>query len=197
MMFMRSVIVFIILILLIRLPLLAQERNYHVLKYKITGNDTLPFATITGAEIYAVRVFDNKRQANKNNRLIRNVKAVYPWAKLAGAKLVEYESILLNTESKKEQRKIMKQVENEIQEEYGGELRKLTISQGKILIKLIDRETGDTSYDLVQDFRGNFVAFFYQSFARIFGYNLKERYDPEGSDRNIEIIVKMIEQGMI
>jgi hypothetical protein len=197
MMFMRSVIVFIILILLIRLPLLAQERNYHVLKYKITGNDTLPFATISGAEIYAVRIFDNKRQANKNNRLIRNVKAVYPWAKLAGAKLVEYESILLNTESKKEQRKIMKQVENEIQEEYGGELRKLTISQGKILIKLIDRETGDTSYDLVQDFRGNFVAFFYQSFARIFGYNLKERYDPEGSDRNIEIIVKMIEQGMI
>lgn len=194
---MRSVIVFIILILLIRLPLLAQERNYHVLKYKITGNDTLPFATISGAEIYAVRIFDNKRQANKNNRLIRNVKAVYPWAKLAGAKLVEYESILLNTESKKEQRKIMKQVEEEIQEEYGGELRKLTISQGKILIKLIDRETGDTSYDLVQDFRGNFVAFFYQSFARIFGYNLKERYDPEGSDRNIEIIVKMIEQGMI
>jgi len=111
--------------------------------------------------------------------------------------LHEYETVLLEAKTKKQQRQIMKQVEKEIHEQYGGELKKLTISQGKILIKLIDRETGNTSYDLVEDFRGNFVAFFYQSFARIFGYNLKEHYDPEGTDRNIEIIVRMIENGLI
>ena len=73
----------------------------------------------------------------------------------------------------------------------------MTISQGKILIKLIDRETGNSSYDLVADFRGQFRAVFYQTFARIFGYNLKIKYDPLGEDREIEIIVRMIESGQL
>lgn len=175
----------------------GQEKEFHVLQYKIVGRDTIPYVKISGVEIYDFKIFKTRRQAKRNNRLIRNVKKVYPWAKLAGKKLEEYEQILAGVKSDREKRRIMKQVEKEIQQEYGGELRKLTISQGKILIKLIDRETGDTSFDLVQDFRGNFVAFFYQSFARIFGYNLKNRYDPEGEDRNIEIIVRMIENGMI
>lgn len=184
---------------LIFLPVLTfgQDKEYHILRNSVVDNDTIPSATIAGVEIFDFKVFKNERRARRNNRLIRNVKKVYPWAKLASEKLVEYESVLANVDSDREKRKIMKQVEKEIQDEYGGELKKLTFTQGKILIKLIDRETGDTSYELVQDFRGNFVAFFYQSFARIFGYNLKNRYDPNGEDRNIEIIVRMIESGMI
>ena len=73
----------------------------------------------------------------------------------------------------------------------------MTFSQGKILIKLIDRETGESSYALVQELRGNFTAFFYQAFARLWGYDLKVRYDPEGEDQQIEAIVKMIERGQI
>lgn len=194
---MRFVILSIWLLLFFPALAFGQEHDYHVLRNSVVDNDTIPTATISGVEIFDFKVFKNERQARRNNRLIRNVKKVYPWAKLASEKLVEYENVLANVDNDREKRKIMKQVEKEIQEEYGGELKKLTISQGKILIKLIDRETGDTSYELVQDFRGNFVAFFYQSFARIFGYNLKNRYDPNGEDRNIEIIVRMIESGMI
>jgi len=73
----------------------------------------------------------------------------------------------------------------------------MTFSQGKILIKLVDRETGNSSYELVKELRGAFSAFFYQAFARIFGFNLKIKYDPEGEDREIETIVKMIETGQI
>lgn len=91
----------------------------------------------------------------------------------------------------------MKQVEDELMDEYGEELKKLTISQGKILIKLVDRETGESSYDIVTEFRGEFRAIFYQAFARFFGLNMKEKYDPEGNDREIENIVKMIETGQL
>ena len=91
----------------------------------------------------------------------------------------------------------MKTAEKEIKEEYGEELKDLTFSQGKILIKLLDRETGNTSFELVQDLRGKFTAFWYQAFARIWGYNLKVKYDPEGEDKEIEDIVVMIENGSI
>ena len=91
----------------------------------------------------------------------------------------------------------MKQAEDELKEEYGEDLKKLTFSQGKILIKLVSRETGNSSYELVQDFRGRFVAFWWQAFAKIFGHNLKMDYDPEGEDREIELIVLMIENGQL
>ena len=137
---------------------------------------------------------ENKKQLTK---LIYNVKKVYPYAKLAGIQLRRYDKMLSEAKNDKESRKLMKQAEKEINEQYGGELKDLTFSQGKILIKLIDRETGETSYNLVSDLRGNFTAFFYQAFARIWGYNLKVKYDPEGEDKQIEAIVKMIERGQI
>jgi hypothetical protein len=192
-----SLVLFILPFIFCHPELSGQEKEYQVVRVKIVDADTIPYANLQGVEVFDFKIFESERQYRRNNRLIRNVKKVYPWAKLAGKKLSEYEAILSTVESDKEKRKIMKQVEKEIHEEYGGELKKLTISQGKILIKLIDRETGDTSYDLVQDFRGQFMAFFYQSFARLFGYNLKIEYDPEGEDKNIEIIVRMIENGLI
>ncbi len=131
------------------------------------------------------------------NRLIRNVKKVYPYAKTAGALLRVYDVRLEQAKNDAQRKKIMKQAENEIKERYGASLRKLTFTQGLILIKLIDRETGNTSYGLLQQLRGKFTAFFYQAFARIWGYNLKTRYDPTGKDRKIEAIVKLIEAGKL
>jgi len=133
----------------------------------------------------------------KLTKLIKNIKRVYPWARLAGIQLRKYDRMLVGAKNDKDRRRIMKQAEKEINEKYGGDLKKLTFSQGKILIKLIDRETGDSSYNLVQELRGNFTAFFYQAFARIWGYNLKIKYDPNGKDKQIETIVKMIERGQI
>ncbi|NCA86089.1 MAG: DUF4294 domain-containing protein [Clostridia bacterium] len=194
---MRNILL-VIFVLFAAQPLLqAQETPYYFLPVRVVDGDTLPYIKLSPVEVFDFRILKTQRDINRNNKLIRNVKKVYPWAKLAGQKLVEYETVLSHVESDREKRRIMKEIEQQIQDEYGGELRKLTISQGKILIKLIDRETGNTSYNLVEDFRGIFVAFFYQSFARIFGYNLKITYEPEGEDRNIEVIVRMIESGMI
>jgi hypothetical protein len=194
---MRNILLVIFVLFAIQPLLQAQKTPYYFLPVHVVNGDTLPYIKLAPVEVFDFKILKTQREINRNNKLIRNVKKVYPWAKLAGQKLIEYETVLSQVESDREKRRIMKEIEQQIQDQYGGELRKLTFSQGKILIKLIDRETGNTSYNLVEDFRGIFVAFFYQSFARIFGYNLKVNYQPEGEDRNIEVIVRMIESGMI
>ena len=92
---------------------------------------------------------------------------------------------------------MMKKAQDELEAQFGDDLKALTFSQGKILLKLVDRQTGNSSFELVQEFRGKFVAFFWQSFAKLFGYNLKIQYDPLGEDKDIELIVLMIENGTI
>lgn len=174
-----------------------QDKERIVVYAQMVEGDTMPSIQLHEVTIYSFRPAKNKRQARRMTKLIRNVKAVYPYAKLAGIKLHEYEAILSEVDSKKERKAIMKQAEKEIEEEFGDDLRQFTFSQGKILIKLVYRETGNSSYDLVADLRGKFRAFFYQAFARLFGYNLKSGYDPEGEDAEIEFIVKMIESGQI
>jgi hypothetical protein len=140
---------------------------------------------------------NSRRDIRKVERLIYHVKKVYPYAKLAGIKLREYDKQLVNAKNDRERRRIMRKAEKELNEEFGGELRDLTFTQGKILLKLIDRETGNTSYNLVKELRGGFTAFFYQGFARIWGYNLKSDYDPKGEDELIETIVTLIERGQL
>ncbi len=194
---MRSILINIIICFVFHTLAFSQEKEFYIVPYTIVGEDTLPNIQIKGVEIFQFRIFKNKYEANQNARLIRNVKTVYPYARLAGEKLKEYEIILSQMENEGERRRILKNLEKEINEKYGEELKNLTITQGKILIKLIDRETGNTSFDLLKDLRGSFLAFFYQSFARVFGYNLKIEYDPDGEDHNIEIIVRMIESGVI
>lgn len=171
------------------------QKNY--VKARVVDGDTIPDITLDEVEVLLMK-FPKKRKARRRlNRYILNVKKVLPYAKLAGAKLRDYEVILKNAESDKERKKIMKQAEKEINEEYGDQLKDLTFSQGLILIKLIDRETGNSSYALVQELRGKFTAFFYQAFARLWGYNLKTTYDPEGEDRQLEVIVRLIEIGKL
>jgi hypothetical protein len=177
----------------------AQEVGYHVLRAKIVDGDTIPEVLLKELKVYALRIPKTRKEQKKLTKLIRNIKIVYPYARLAGIKLREYEQVLMDAPDEKTRKKLMKQAEKEINEEYGGELRDLTFSQGKILIKLIDRETGECSYELLQELRGNFTAFWYQAFARIWGYNLKVEYDPEHNkeDQRIEVIVRMIERGQI
>lgn len=176
----------------------AQYPQYLIVRAKVLENgDTIPVIPLKGIEVYAIKKFTSKKEEERNQKLIRNVKKVYPYAKLAGEKLLTYNSLLVNARNDRERKTIMKKVEQEIKDKYGEELKSLSFSQGKILIKLIHRETKNTSFDLVKDYRGSFVAFFYQSFARIFGYNLKVEYDPYGEDRNIETIVQMLESGAL
>ena len=97
--------------------------------------------------------------------------------------------------SEKERKEFMKIAEKEIEQEYGEQLKKMTFSQGNLLIKLVDRETGSSSYALVKELRGSFRAFFYQTFAKVFGYDLKAEYDPKNNKRDnlIERVVRAIE----
>ena len=98
-----------------------------------------------------------------------------------------------------ERKRMMKEAEDELTSQYTEELKKLNFSQGAILIRLIDRETGNTSYQVVRELRGRLRAFFYQGFARLWGYNLKSEYDPHNNpeDDNIETIVTLLERGQI
>jgi hypothetical protein len=187
----------LILSLLIAGSLLGQQQETIVVYAEVVGNDTIPIVELNEVDIMTFRIIESKREYKRLTKLIRNVKKVYPYAKLAGIKLNQYEEILLNASSDKERKQILKQAEKEIQAEYGNDLKNLTFSQGKILIKLVDRETGNSSYELVKELRGAFRAFFYQTFAKIFGYNLKVKYDPYGEDADIEFIVRMIETGQI
>lgn len=160
---------------------------------KVDKNDTLYLQNLRPVTVFAWR----KRPDRKTRRLIYNIKKAYPFARMAGLKLQEYEQLLLNAETDRARRKLMKQAEDELKEEYEADLKKLTYSQGRILLKLIDRQTGETSYRLVQDLRGKFSAFFWQSFARVFGFNLKKEYNPEDEDKKIEEIVQLIEAGVL
>lgn len=177
--------------------LVAQKVQPITVQAIVVGGDTIPIVRLDEVEIFSLKIPKTRKARKKLTKLIRNVKKVYPWARLAGIQLRKYDHLLSQAKNDKERRRIMKEAEKEINKKYGGSLKKLTFSQGKILIKLIDRETGNTSYSLVQELRGNFTAFFYQAFARIWGYNLKVKYDPNGADKNIETIVRMIERGQI
>lgn len=101
--------------------------------------------------------------------------------------------------SERERKEFMKTAEKEIEQEYAEKLKKLTFSQGNLLIKLVDRETGSSSYALVKELRGSFRAFFYQAFAKVFGYDLKAEYDPVNNkkDNLIERVVRAIELNQI
>jgi len=189
--------VYTLIFTIIATSLCAQEKDRIVVYARVIDGDTLPIVPLKDVYIFSYRVVKTKRQAKRYSKLVRNVKKVYPYARLAGIKYREYEEILINTPDKKERKKIMKKAEDELKDEYGDDLKKLTFSQGKILIKLVSRETGNSSYEMVQDFRGRFVAFWWQAFAKIFGYNLKMDYDPEGEDKEIELIVLMIENGQL
>ncbi|MBE0639488.1 MAG: DUF4294 domain-containing protein [Bacteroidales bacterium] len=176
---------------------IGQENNLHVVPVSVVDGDTIPYVRLSEAEVFGYKIFKSNREERQYNRLVRNVRIVYPYARLAGEMLSEYEQILLRAKNDNERRRIMKDLEEDLNRQYGGELKKLTFSQGKILIKLIDRQTGESSFDLVKELRGSFRAFFYQSFARLFGLNLKVKYDPYGEDQSIETIVRMIELGLI
>lgn len=147
--------------------------------------------------VWGSKSFRNSADARKWDRLVRNVKVAYPYAKLAGIKFEEYNKKIETATSDRQRKQMMKQAEDELQEQFGEELKALTFTQGHILLKLIDRQTANTSYDIVKEFRGRFVAFFWQGLGKLFGYNLKTTYDPLHEDADIERIVLMIENGTI
>ncbi len=176
----------------------AQSEDGRVaLPSTIVNGDTLPTLYMNVVYVIDKRTFKSKKDLRRYDRLERYVTKVYPYAKLAGDLLKKYDDTLATIENEARRKLYMKKVENKLKEEFEGELKKLTVMQGVILVKLIDRETGNSSYELVQQLRGDMSAFLWQSLARLFGQNLKLKYDPEGADREIENIVQLLERGII
>ncbi|MCW3788564.1 DUF4294 domain-containing protein [Plebeiibacterium sediminum] len=182
--------------------LLAQEDTTHINKYnylksRVIEGDTLPHVYIGEVTISPPWKFKSKRQHKRYSRLVINVKKTLPYARLAKYRLTVIANTLDTLPNERAKKLYLKKAEKELFEEFEKPLRKLTFSQGRMLIKLIDRETGDTSYDLIKDLKGGFSAFMWQSVARIFGSNLKSEFDSEGDDAMIEHIVIMIDNGML
>lgn len=171
--------------------------NGHALGVQITDGDTLPFVDLRPVTITDFRVDRSKREQRKWDWLMKRVVKMYPYAKVAGELMNEYERQLETLETKRQRNEYLDMAEAELKQEFEGEIRDMTVREGYVLIKLIDRETGDTSYELIKELKSGFTAFMWQAVARLFGSNLKEQYDPEGEDKMIEEIVAMIEAGEI
>ena len=201
-MFALKHIYLILLVFLLGLPshVSAQkqpEDNSAVTRAVIEGSDTIPLVELPEVRVFDRRDLDYLYLKRKYRRLIRNVKKAYPYSKIAGEKLMELDRELASISDEKEQKAHIKKAEEEIMGQFEKEVRNLTITQGIILVKLIDRETGRSSYQVIKELKGSITAFFWQGIARIFGNNLKAEYDPEGADKVIEDIVKGIEAGFI
>jgi hypothetical protein len=172
----------------------AQTKEYIVLGTVFEG-DTIPLTYLETVVIkgYACPLSDAELKAYR--KLINNVKKTYPYAKEAGKLLGSYSALLATATNDSQRKKYMKQAEQDIENKFGPSLKKLSKSQGKVLLKLIDRETGSDSYALVKDLRGSFRASFYQTLGKLFGYDLKAKFDPHNNaeDRVIERIITAIE----
>ena len=159
---------------------------------KVAGTNVdgemVPWIPLNEVAIYGVRIFKTPAERAAYNRLRYNVMKVMPYALFAKRRYEQLEQEIALTSNKREQRKLIKACDAEIKQMFNREIKELTITQGKILTKLVDRELGRTTFDIIKQTRGGLTAFVYQSVARVVGHNLKSTYDPQ-EDRDIEAII--------
>lgn len=173
-----------------RLDSLIRGKN-DTLRVAVTlvDGELIPWLPMNEVNIYGKRVWASAEQRNAYYRLRYNVLKVLPYAIFARNKYAQLQKDLAVTGNKRDQKKLVKACENEIKEMFNREIKNMSITQGDLLIKLIDRETGNSSYEMVRQLRGGVTAFGYQMVARVFGHDLKEKYNPE-EQREIENIIR-------
>ncbi len=179
----------------------AQEQTTTINGYLVPAciyqGDTIASLRLPSLYVFKPLKFKNKKKQQEYNRLVRNVKKTLPIAKEVNRAIIETYEFLQTLPDEKARQKHLQAVEKGVKQQYTPRLKKLTFSQGKLLIKLINRETDSSSYELVKAFLGPFKAGFYQTFASLFGASLKKEYHPEDEDATIERIVLMVESGQI
>ena len=179
------------------LALAAQAPVPRVVKAVVVEGDTLPVVDLPQTETVGYWVPRTRREAQRYDRLTRAVLKVYPYARITGSLLSEYEHDLSRIGREGDQDLYIKLAEAELRAEFEAEVKDLTTTQGRVLLKLIDRETGSPSSEMVTQLRGSFTAFSWQCMARLFGQDLRTTYDREGDDRMIEVVVQRIEHGEV
>lgn len=151
--------------------------------------ELVPWIVMPDVKIVDSRIFKSEDDRKAYYQLKYNVYKVMPYAKFAGNRYRQLQRDLATTADKAKQKEMMKACETQIKDLFNSKIKDLTITQGEILIKLVNRETGTTSYEMAKEIKGTFHAFMFQSIARIFGHNLKETYDQE-QERDIETILR-------
>ncbi len=176
----------------------AADRSFLIQNVERDG-EVLPEVSIKEVTVVGrpTRESARKSEFRKYERLIYNLKKVYPYAMIVRQRLDEVNTRMSEMKSDKSRREYIREFEKHVFSEFEDDVRGMTITQGRLLIKLIDRETQNTSYDLIREYRGGLTAAFWQGIARIFGTNLKEEYDAFGEDALIEIILIEIENGTL
>ena len=171
--------------------------RFYLLENVEREGETMPEIELDEVRVVQKVGFKERFQWWRYRRLVYNVKKVYPYAVLVRESLAQVNDTLHTIEGDRERKRYLKDFEKSIFSEYEDDMRQMTITQGKILIKLIDRETQNTGYDLIREYRGTISAVFWQGIARRFGTNLKDRYDSDGDDYLIEKVIYEIEAGRL
>lgn len=184
----------VILFLFCTYNLDAQHRQ--VTRSIIIDGDTIPHVWLEDVYIRArgkSQVF-YRRYERQQARLEYNVRRVYPYAQIAARKINEIEYKLSQTKRESEKKKIIKDEYAELMKTFKAPLMKLSVNQGRILIRLVYRETSNTTFAHIREYKGGFNAYFWQSMALLFGNNLKSEYNPHGEDADIEEVVMKIQR---
>jgi len=161
------------------------------------SRDTTLHFNLNPVDIFPDKTDMSPKKLREYSLLEYKVKKVYPIAKVAAVKLAEYNRVYSTFKTDRERKRYVRGVEKELFAEFEDELRKMKVSEGRILIKLLDRETGNSSFEIIKEFKGGFSAFFWQSVAKLFGHDLKSQYDPKLEDVLIEYIIVQIDLGLI
>lgn len=164
---------------------------------EVSGSDTIYIFTLPNVYIYPTLRFKNKQQEKYYWKLVRDVKKTLPYSKLITKTIQETNDTLMRITNKRERDRYMRKFEKEIYKKNESSFKNMTFSQGKLLIRLIDRECDATSYELIRAYRGSFTAGFYQLFAKIFGADLKAEYGSGKNDALIERIILQVESGQL
>lgn len=161
----------------------------------VIDGDTMPMIYLDVVTITDKMPRKWARKKAKYDRMRHNIYKVYPYAVIAADVLKDVDSTLVAIGDDKSTRKdYMKSVEKELKGRFNGEISDMTISQGHVLVKLIDRQTGKSCFDIVKELKGGVPAVVFQSIALIFTHNLKREYDPYGEDKDMETIVRELEE---
>ena len=172
----------------------TKEYKIPVCVYK---GDTIPCITLRNIYVYPERKFKNQRQRKNYYKLIRDIKKTLPLAEEIRRAIIETYEYMEKLPDEKARQQHIKLVEKGLKKQYTPKMKKLTFSQGKLLIKLVNRECNSSSYQLVKAFMGPLKAGFYQTFAALFGASLKKEYHPDDEDRMIEQIIILVENGQL
>lgn len=168
------------------------------LPIQVIGSDTFYLVTLRTIHVYPPMVFKSKKDEKFYWKTVRDVKKALPYARLVSSELISTNRHLATLSTDKERKDYLEQYEKDLFKQYESELRKLTFNQGKLLLRLIDRECDKSSFELIKNYRGGVSAFFWQGIAKIFGADLKSRYDvSKEEDKMIERIIALVENGQL